>query len=96
MDGIGICQWTNNARGDSGRNSQLKAYAKSKGTTWQDEDTQVEFLVGELTKGGGANGYASYQLMDKRNSYNCDVACPDGWKNAKSVEDATKAFCRFI
>lgn len=59
--GIGICQWTNNNRGSTGRNTNLKAYAQSKETTWRDEDIQVEFLLAELS-GGGANGYASDQL----------------------------------
>lgn len=91
--GIGICQWTNNNRGDSGRNTNLRNYAISKGTTWQDEAIQVEFLRGELTKGGGADGYASYQLLTTKSYYNSDLACASAWENATTVEDATKAFC---
>lgn len=91
--GIGICQWTNNNRGSTGRNTNLRDYATSKGTTWQDENIQVEFLRGELTKGGGADGYAVYQLLNKKIYYGSELACESGWKNATTVEDATKAFC---
>lgn len=91
--GIGLAQWTNNARGSTGRNTQLRAYAASKGTTWQDEDTQVEFLVGELTKGGGANGYASYELMKSSARYDGVRHDPSEFINAQDVETATKVFC---
>lgn len=91
--GIGICQWTNNKRGATGRNTSLRNYAASKGTTWQDETIQVEFLRGELTKGGGADGYAAYQLMTTTSLYGSALACASAWENATTVEDATKAFC---
>lgn len=91
--GIGICQWTNNKRGSTGRNTNLRNYAASKGTTWQDENIQVTFLIGELTKGGGADGYASYQLMTTTKYYGSSLATATAWENAESVEDATKAFC---
>lgn len=91
--GIGICQWTNNHRGTTGRNAQLRAFAESRGLSWQDEDVQVEFLIGELTKGGGADGYASYQLADTTELYRSQLACASAWINAKNVEDSTKAFC---
>ena len=85
--GIGLCQWTNYPRSSgSGRNQSLKNYAASKGKTWKEEDVQIEFLIGELTKGGGADGYASYQLK----SYN--GSSESKWANATSVEDATEAF----
>lgn len=79
--GAGLCQWS------YGRRTQLEAYARSKGKDWKDEDIQVEFLVGELTQGGGADGYASYQLMSTAR------ATPSQFINAKSVQDATRAFC---
>ena len=85
--GIGICQWTNDKRGPTGRNSELKAYAASKGVDWKDENTQVEFLIGELTPGGGADGYASYQLMTA-SGYS-----PNDWIKATTVDAATEAFC---
>lgn len=91
--GIGICQWTNNNRGNVGRNTNLRNFAISKGKTWQDEDIQVEFLRGEISRGGGADGYATYQLMNKTKYYGSSLATPDSWENANSVEDATMAFC---
>lgn len=91
--GIGIAQWTNNKRGTTGRNANLKAYAASKGTTWRDEDTQIEFLIGELTKGGGANGYASYELLTTSDKYDGIKHSPSEWINATDVETATRIFC---
>lgn len=92
--GIGLCQWTNYPRASgNGRNAQLKKYAESKGVSWKDEDTQVEFLVSEITGEGAAKDYTNKQLADKRSTYGNELAYPDGWKNATSVEDATIAFC---
>lgn len=79
--GFGLCQWS------YGRRTQLEAYAASKGTNASDENTQIEFLIGEITPGGGADGYASYQLLTY-NGYS-----PDDWKNATTPEDAAIAFC---
>lgn len=90
--GIGICQWTNDGRGSSGRNTNLRNYAQSKGTTWQDENIQVTFLIAELSTGGGADGYASYQLMSTQSYYGSSLANPSSWINATNVEDATQAF----
>ena len=56
----GLCQWY------LGRKDGLDKYAKSKGVNWKDEDTQIEYLIGELTVGGGANGYATYQLVSNK------------------------------
>ncbi len=44
-EGIGLCQWS------FGRRDALEAYAESKGTRWSDVDTQIQFLMGELTIG---------------------------------------------
>ena len=79
--GFGLCQWT------GGRRTQYEAYAASKGVSVSDLDTQIEFLLGEITPGGGANGYARYQLS----SYNGYSA--SDWKNASTPEDAAIAFC---
>lgn len=79
--GIGICQWS------YGRRTQLELYAASKGVDWSDENTQIEFLLGEITQGGGADGFASYALVTY-NGYS-----PGDWINAQSVETATQAFC---
>lgn len=79
--GFGLCQWTGSRR------AQLEGYAAAKGVSPSDINTQIEFLVAELTPGGGARGYAKYQLLDG-NGYT-----PNDWKNATTVEEATKAFC---
>lgn len=78
--GAGLCQWS------YGRRDALEAYAKSKGKNWDSEDIQVEFLIGELTPGGGADGFATYNLM-ANNGYSVS-----DWEDAKSIEDATEAF----
>lgn len=77
--GIGLAQWS------FGRRTALENYAASKGVDWSDEDTQVEFLVAELT-GGGANGCATDQFSGFRSYENA-------WKNAETVDAATEAFC---
>ena len=79
--GFGLCQWS------YGRRTQLEAYAASKGVDPGDVNTQIEFLLGELTPGGGADGYASYQLM------NYHGYSPNDWINATTPEDAAIAFC---
>ena len=79
--GAGLCQWSYERR------TSLEKYAKSKGKKWSDEDTQIEFLIAEITPGGGANGYASYQLTTY-NGYG-----PSDWKKASTPEDAAVAFC---
>ena len=50
-------------------------------------DLQIEYLIGELTPGGGCNGYAKYQFSgfeDQRNT----------WMNASDPRDAAIAFCQ--
>lgn len=81
--GIGLCQWTNNKRGPTGRNTNLKNFAASKGATWQDPDVQVEFLVGELTTGSAFLTTTMYGRTYTRSD----------WENATDVEVSTKAFC---
>lgn len=79
--GFGLCQWS------YGRRKQYEKYAKSKGVSPSDVDTQIEFLLAEITPGGGANGFATYQLMNHK-GYK-----PSDWKNATSAENAAIAFC---
>ncbi len=79
--GFGLCQWS------FGRRTQLESYAASKGMDPGNENIQVEFLIGEITPGGGADGYASYQLVTY-NGYS-----PSDWENATTPEDAAIAFC---
>lgn len=79
-EGHGLCQWS------FGRKEQLFAFAASRGVDWTDEDLQVEFLIAELTPGGGADGHASYQFSGYESE-------KEKWENASNVEDATTAFC---
>lgn len=73
----GLCQWL------GGRKEQLVAYANSKGVDWSDVDTQIEFLLAELTPGG--KGIATYQFLQKKYA--------TGWQNATDIASATEAFC---
>lgn len=87
-EGIGLCQWS------FGRKAQLIAYAASKGVPWQDEDTQVEFLVAEISGGGPAAGFANLQFMTTGNMYGDPaLSTSTAWSTATTVDDATKAFC---
>ena len=79
-EGIGLIQWS------FGRRDALEAYAASKGVSWTDVNTQIEFLIAEMT-GEGANGYATYNFMDNKGYTRSD------WENATSPEDAAVAFC---
>lgn len=79
--GFGLCQWS------YGRRTQLESYAASKGMDPGNENVQIEFLIGEITPGGGADGYANYQLLTY-NGYS-----PSDWENATTPEDAAIAFC---
>ena len=45
-------------------------------------------MLGELTPGGGAGGFANYQMGGGMNGYTVE-----NWKNASSPEDAAIAFC---
>ena len=92
--GIGMCQWTNNGREPQGRNTQLRKYAQSKQKTWKDEETQIEFLITEITGKGKAQGYASYQFITKTYdgvTYSSDALKKVG-NNQSNIEFATKAF----
>lgn len=85
--GLGLCQWS------FGRRTQLEAYIASKGTDTSDVNTQIEFLLGELTPGGGADGYASYQLSGVSSSaYDGNNYSASDWENATDIARATTAF----
>ncbi len=82
QEGIGLCQWSFDRR------DGLEAFAASRGTSWEDVAIQIEFLIAELTPGGGADGYASYIIGSGLYGYN-----GDDWRNATTIEDAVNAFC---
>ena len=46
----GLCQWY------AGRNDKLRSFAASRGTSWDDLQTQLEFLWTEIGDGGPYNG----------------------------------------
>ena len=81
--GFGLCQWS------YGRRTQLESYAASKGVEPSDVETQIEFLITEITPGavGPAQGFANYQLLSYK-GYNGDM-----WRNATTPESAAVAFC---
>lgn len=88
-EGIGLIQWS------FGRKTKLISYANSKGLTWQDEDTQIEFLIAEISGQGPAAGIA-----DMRNSGYIGnegiTSTNKQWKDSKTVEEATLHFMRFF
>ena len=88
-NGIGLIQWS------FGRRTQLETYAASKGVPWQDEDTQIEFLVAELSGQGPAAGYATRRTCGYIGEEHIMGHASD-WENATTVYDATLAFMRFF
>lgn len=70
-EGHGLCQWSFT------RKTALKAYAKKKGTGWEDVQTQLEYLKSEMDGGEG-------------NKFTGGVA---QFKKITNVETATKEFC---
>ncbi len=85
--GLGLCQWSN------GRRTALEGYIASKGTDTSDVNTQIEFLIAELTPGGGANGYASYQLGGLSSpDYDGHRYSAADWSGSEDIETATMAF----
>ncbi|MCI8965102.1 MAG: hypothetical protein HFJ43_01905 [Clostridia bacterium] len=79
-EGFGLCQWS------YGRKTQLQNFARSRGVEPSDIDLQVEFLLGELQPGGGADGYATYQFSGYENERNI-------WMSSTDIEESTRAFC---
>lgn len=85
--GFGLIQWS------FGRRTQMEAYAASKGASASDIDIQIEFLIAELTPGGGAGGHASYQLSGQSSSaYDGRSYNANDFKNASTPETASVAF----
>lgn len=85
----GLAQW------HGGRADKLMAYAQFKGVEWTDVDTQIEFLVAEISGQGPAAGHAD----QRKKGYVKDegiVGTYDEWANAKDVESATLYFMRFF
>lgn len=96
---FGLAQWIDP------RLSQLKAYATSKGTTVYDEDTQIEFLITEITGQGdavgytsrrGSGGYSGGTCVSSYGSWTFTSKHDYDWANATTVEDATFCFGQFF
>lgn len=49
--GRGLCQWEASSSGGSGRYNGLVAFANQRGTSWDDLQTQLEFVIKEITDG---------------------------------------------
>lgn len=81
--GYGLAQWTS-----AGRKQGLYLFAQSKGTGINDSSMQIEYLLGEISQSGGANGYATFQMSKDRKGYSYS-----SWKDATTIEEATLAFC---
>ena len=83
-----MCQWLD-------RKPALINYATNeKKTTWEDVDTQIEFLIAELSGQGPAAQYATI----RKKGYIADeriTSTNEQWRNSKTVEEATLHFMRF-
>lgn len=81
--GYGLAQWTS-----AGRKQGLYLFAQSKGANINDSSMQIEYLLGEISQSGGANGYATFQMSKGRRGYTYA-----SWKDASTVEESAMAFC---
>lgn len=88
-EGIGLIQWSFTRR------DALEAYAASKGVPWSDEDTQIEFLITEISGQGEAVGYAVQRKAGYITTEGI-TSTHDDWANATTIEDATLYFMRFF
>lgn len=83
--GYGLAQWT-----DSTRKKGLYKFAKEvKGVSISDVSMQIEYLLGEISQTGGANGCAIFQMGKERGGYTYD-----SWITATTPEEAAEAFCK--
>lgn len=86
--GLGISQWSNS------RNVALRNYAASIGTTWNDFDAQINFLLTEYSKQGGgeATAFTSFEFMDKSSSTGVSFANYEGFIGATDAKTSTAAY----
>lgn len=90
-EGIGLLQWS------YGRKEQLINYANYKGVDWTDEDTQVEFLVAEISGKGQAASFATHRTYGYIISEGPSMARTEtDWKNSTTIEEATWNFMRYF
>lgn len=81
--GYGLAQWTS-----AGRKEGLYLFAQSRGTDINDSSMQIEYLLGEISQSGGADGYATFQMGTNKRGYSYS-----SWKDATAVDEAAMAFC---
>lgn len=85
--GFGLCQWS------YGRRTELENFAMSRGEDASNINIQIEFLLAELTVGGGADGYAKYQIGGmSSDKYTGKSYTASDWENAEDIQIATTAF----
>lgn len=85
--GFGLCQWS------YGRRQALEKYAKKKNQKPGSIDLQIEFLLAELTPGGGANGCASHQLGGLSSAnYDGKRYKRKDWEKSTDLDTSTMAF----
>lgn len=81
--GYGLCQWS------FGRRVQLETFAANKGASPSDVQTQLEFMLAEMTpediEGNMAEDYCDFQFNS--------VADYERWKDAPTPEEAAAIFC---
>ena len=81
--GFGLCQWS------YGRRTQIEAYAASKGVSPSDVQTQLEFMLAEMTpekmEGNLAEDFADSQFIPQSDY--------ERWKNSELPEEAAEIFC---
>lgn len=83
----GLAQWKD------GRRASLQAYATSKGKTEDDVDTQIEFLIAELTGTGDAAAFATRRTAGGKGENYCTYS---DWANATDAREAAIAYCWFF
>lgn len=85
--GFGLCQWS------SGRRTALEKYAKKKNQDAGNIDLQIEFLLAELSLGGGANGCAAHQLGGLSSAkYDGKRYKRSDWEKSTDLDVGTMAF----
>jgi len=83
-ESVGLGQWS------GVRKTALTNYAKAKEVLESDINTQIQYLIGEITEGGGCNGYAIYQLQNV--TYSGVTYTINNWKEAATPEEAAEQF----
>ena len=86
QNAAGFLQW------DFERRNRLFDYANSKGIKWYNPDIQLNYMIGEMTNGGGADGFAQFNWNNYRHQ-NLN-SCVESFLNEKTdLGFATTLFC---